>query len=138
MTSDEAASKRVAFYQELVSGWVTTQIEADKQAMTLSGLAIGLLMVLHRSINTSHGFVLWSLAGVAFFMAIISGIRVFYVNARYVEHVIGGDDDIQEAQVLNQLSRLTHLIYGSFLTGAFLTAILAVISTPFIQKVGAN
>jgi len=54
MTSDEAASKRVAFYQELVSGWVTTQIEADKQAMTLSGLAIGLLMVLHRSINTSH------------------------------------------------------------------------------------
>jgi len=75
---------------------------------------------------------------VAFFMAIISGIRVFYVNARYVEHVIGGDDDIQEAQVLNQLSRLTHLIYGSFLTGAFLTAILAVISTPFIQKVGAN
>ena len=133
-TPDENALKRVAFYQEMVSGWVNTVIESDKQAIGLSGLAIGLLMTLRSSVDTGAGFVLWSLAGMSFFAAIIVGMRVLYLNALYVEQVLSGENE-EETQVLNH-HRGTTLIYSLFIIGAFLTALLAASTSPFLRNCG--
>ena len=133
MSNDESKLKRVAFYQEMVSGWITTQIEADKQAMGLSGLAIGLLMTLRQTVENSGAFVLWILAGISFFTAILFGMRVLYLNAAYVEKVVSEENDLVEAQVVQQLSRMTNLIYTFFIIGAILTAVLAVSTTPYLQ-----
>ena len=136
-SDDEFKLKKVAFYQEMVSAWITTTIEADKQAMGLSGLAIGLLMTFRGAIATSGDFVLWSLSGLSFFTAILVGMRVLYLNAKYVEEVVGGENELVEAQVVNQLSKMTNLIYTFFIVGAALTAVLAVSSTPYLQLCGA-
>ena len=133
MSNDKSKLKRVAFYQEMVSGWITTQIEADKQAMGLSGLAIGLLMTLRQTVENSGAFVLWILAGISFFTAILFGMRVLYLNAAYVEKVVSEENDLVEAQVVQQLSRMTNLIYTFFIIGAILTAVLAVSTTPYLQ-----
>jgi len=135
-TTDENALKRVAFYQEMVSGWVNTVIESDKQAIGLSGLAIGLLMTFRSSIDTGARFVLWSLASVSFFAAVIVGMRVLYLNALYVEQVLSGENEARETQVLNHLSRMTTLIYSLFIIGAFLTALLAASTSPFLTNCG--
>ena len=136
-TDDELTQKRVAFYQEMVSGWFSTQVEADKQAMGLSGLAIGLLMTFTHSVSTRGEFVLWSLAGISFLTAILFGMRVLHLNARYLEEVVGGENELVEAQVVNQLSKMTNLIYTFFIIGAVLTAVLAASSTTYLQTCGA-
>ena len=135
-TANDTILKQVAFYQEMVSGWITTQIEDDKQAMGLSGLAIGVLMTFRKDIETSGAFVLWILAGLFFFAAILLGMRVLYLNAAYVEEVVSEDNDLVEAQVVQQLSRMTNLIYTFFVIGAALIAVLAISTTPYLQHCG--
>ena len=81
---DEYALKRVARYQEMMAGWMTTQIEPDKQAMGLSGLAIGLLVAFRNEIDSGAAFVLWIVAGLCFFSALLAGMRIMYLNARHL------------------------------------------------------
>ncbi|MGC6498287.1 MAG: hypothetical protein ACON4I_10320 [Candidatus Puniceispirillaceae bacterium] len=106
--------------------------------MGLSGLAIGLLMTFRHEISTSGEFVICSLAGISFFIAILFGMRVLYLNARYVEEVVGGENELVEAQVVNKLSKMTNLIYTFFVIEALLTAVLAASSTTYFQTCGAR
>jgi hypothetical protein len=131
---DEDNQKRIAFYQEMVSGWVTTQIEADKQAMGLSGLAVGLLVTLGGSVFDRLSCIIWFIAGLAFFGSIATGLRVLYLNARYIEQVLAENNPSEEERVLKRVTRYTLWVYGLFFLGAAFTAILAVISTPVIQN----
>ena len=133
---DEYALMRVARYREMLAGWMTTQIEPDKQAMGLSGLAIGLLVAFRQEINTGAEFVLWIVAGLCFFSALMAGMRVMYLNARYLEKELADDSETDKTKALIGLSRMTAMIYGFFLIGATFTAILAVSTSPYLDNSG--
>jgi len=135
-TTDEHALKRVARYQEMMAAWMTTQIEPDKQAMGLSGLAIGLLVAFRNELDTGAAFVLWIVAGLCFFSALLAGMRIMYLNAHYLGKELSDDSEADKTSALMGLSRMTTMIYSFFLLGAAFTAILAVSTSPYLENLG--
>lgn len=133
---DEDALKRVAFYQEMISGWLTTQFEAGRQAVGLSGLAIGLLMTFRGQIDALESLVLWGLAAVFFLVSVLVGMKVFYLNAQYIEELVGGNSMEKEKKIITRIATTTRCIYGLFIVGAFFTGALAATHTPYFRTLG--
>ena len=130
---EEARAKEVEFYSASVNAWFTTHFEKNKQILTLSALAIGLLMFFYDDLRTTSEFVLWIGSGICFISCILLCLHIFGKNARYLKAII------KETNDQNCLSDFIKKVGFSasclFLFGVILSFSLVVVKSDFsIQK----
>lgn len=137
----EQSNKRVVYIDNLYRAMLSNQLELDKQLLTLSTLAIGLLVGVFGTPQSTLEFVLWIVASALFIFCIVLLLLIFERNSTYVqllqeEHDSAGD---RKAALANQITntenitrRIMTLVYFSFGSGATLTVVLAVIESGFI------
>ena len=128
--------KKIAFYQTVLGAWVQTKMETDKQLLTLSGLAIGLLMVFQSKLNSTLQLVLWLSAGGLFVGTIITILFIFWNNSAHIEDVIAENQEQDEEKKLEfkikvaimdkKLNRQTICAFVMFILGVILTSALAI------------
>lgn len=133
--TDEHTQKNVAFYQTFLSAWVSSRMEKDKQILTLSALAIGLLMTFRGELSDVFAFTVWLIAGFAFVASITIILLIFGQNGDYIEKIIR-DDDGARVELEKSLHRKTFWAFGLFLVGVVLTIFLAVYGAGFIVTKG--
>lgn len=74
----------------IVEAWINTSMERDKSLLSISSAGVGLLVTL-LSIDNSLGsceVIFYSLAFLGFTLSIISIIKVFGVNKKYLELMV--------------------------------------------------
>ena len=88
MTQEEIDDqKKIEFYAASVSAWYVSSLEHDKSLLTLSAGGIGLLITLLTTVGlgTAEALVLYVGAISSFVVALISVLRVFRGNQKYIE-----------------------------------------------------
>ncbi len=133
LDKEEYMQKNVAFYQTFLTAWVQNRMEADKQLLVLSSLAIGLLMFFRNELKTPPELIIWLLAGGSFITTIIIILFVFLNNSDYIEYMIA-EDDAQESEKQNlekKLQKQTACAFGLFIIGIILTLVLVVVKSGF-------
>ena len=133
MENEDAKQERVAVAdrQTLLSAWTTTRMEKDKQLLTLSALAIGLLVTLRSEIDDVCAYYVWLSSGASFLFSIIIILRVLHLNSVYIEQILAGDDQVKTKGIDKCLRCSAILADCLFATGVGLTAFLVVYGTEF-------
>ena len=130
---DNYYAKDVAFYSASMNAWFTTHFEKTKQILTLSALAIGLLMFFYDQLRTPAEFSLWVGAGICFIFSILFCLHIFGKNARYLRAVIKNTND--EKCLSDSIKTLTFSAFCLFVLGVILSFSLVVVKSDFsIQK----
>lgn len=119
---NEHSSKQVEYYAASVTAWYQTQLEHDKQIITLSAAGIGLLVTLMTAvgIRTIDGLLLYVFAFMFFVLAIFNTVMIFKQNATLIEEIISESQPVSEKK-LNNLDFKS--IYSFFLGVLFTIAI---------------
>ena len=132
----EYHNKRVAYFDSWVKSWIQNRTEIDRQLLTLSALAIGLLVGAFGEPANKCQFWIWVGAGFSFILCICLLIWTFHQNSIYIEIVLkefeakGEAKTIlneQEQEKTRQLNKYTKIAFILFLVGVALTFILVVI-----------
>ncbi len=142
----EYHDNRVAFYSNWVGAWIENRMEKDKQLLTLSALAIGLLVSVFNSPNNICEFWILVFAGISFLGCILIILIIFSVNAKYIEIILTehqkhnndgngplGNEESKKAAILN---KLTITAFSFFISGALLTSILTVMRSGVSITIG--
>ena len=130
--NQELMEKKVAYYESFLKAWIENRMETDKQILTLSSLAIGLLMILQAKLNTVVEFVLWLSAGGIFIVAIVIVLFIFRHNSTYIGCLIREDNQSQQDAVEKSLRSLTACAFVAFILGIILTYALAIVESGFV------
>ena len=144
----EYYDNRVSYYDSWVKAWIENRMELDKQLLTLSTLAIGLLISVFGEPKTVTQFWLWLFAELFFLACAFVILIIFGKNTEYIETLLEDHqtaDDSEEKVILGQkekektrlLNRLTMLAFLLFLFGSLLTGILAIGQSGFPIMEGA-
>ncbi len=92
MESDEEdyKAKEKAFYSAMISAWLNTRLERDKQLLSLSATAIGLLVTLLKTGGASsyEQIVLFAFAFIFFLLTIILVISILGENSTHIEKML--------------------------------------------------
>jgi hypothetical protein len=128
--AEELTGKNVAFYETFLSAWVENRMEVDKQLLTLSSLAIGLLMTF--KLGTVTELVLWLVSGGLFLITIVVVLCVFRNNTKYIECLISDDDENKKKAVEKSLQTLTAWAFVMFILAIASTFVLALIKSGFV------
>lgn len=138
MTSDNNSDlegvhnqKEVAFYAACMQAWINTRMEKGRHLVTLSSLAIGLLVIFHEKLMVNTDFYLWIAAAITFLLCIISNLFILSKNAPYLESVTKEDE--KQAQIEKQLKGASKFADASFILGIVLTLILAISLSNFVH-----
>lgn len=142
LEQQEYHDNRVAFFDSWVKAWIENRMELDKQLLTLSALAIGLLIGVFGQPETVTQFYLWLSAGIAFLGCGALILILFHINTTYIEILLAdhqtpddADEKIilgrKEEQKTKQLSRLTKIAFLLFLSGTTLTLFLTISQSGF-------
>jgi hypothetical protein len=125
--------KEVEFYAAFVNAWITTRMEVDKQLLTLSSLAIGLLMFFYdkNKLETVTQLALWLASGFLFTITIVTILLVFRNNAKYIELLIGNTTDNKNKDVEVTLQRQTEFAFVIFILAIITTFALAIVTSGF-------
>lgn len=123
--------KEVAFYAACMQAWINTRMEKGRHLVTLSSLAIGLLVMFHEKLEINTDFYLWIAATVTFLLCIISNLIILSKNAPYLEAVT--KEDAKHSEIEMQLKRVSWLVDVSFVLGIVLTFSLAVSLSNFVH-----
>ncbi|MDR3560902.1 MAG: hypothetical protein P4N59_05615 [Negativicutes bacterium] len=124
--------KEVVYYETFLKAWVDNRMETDKQLLTLSSLAIGLLMIFQDKLRTVSEFVLWLSAGGMFILTIFLILLIFRSNSSYIERLICEDNLPQQNIVERHLRHMTVLAFITFMLGIILTLTLAIVKSDFV------
>jgi hypothetical protein len=96
----------------LVSAMFNTQLERDKQLLTLSSSAIALLVTLLRTVGVSNllqiGF--FSIALLAFLLTVILVLEILKKNGNYIEQILQGSGSENKYIFLDQLATFSFII----------------------------
>jgi len=130
--AQELMEKNIAFYGTFLNAWVENRMETDKQLLTLSSLAIGLLMIFYDKLHTTTELVLWLAAGVLFILTIILVLCIFRSNSKYIECLIVDDDQHRKQAVEKSLQTMTACAFGMFIVGIIFTFALAIVKSGFV------
>ena len=123
-TDDLKKLKHVEYYSATVTAWYNTQLEHDKNLLTLSAGGIGLLISLLSTVGvpSAEGLVLYVVALCCFVTCLGSVLAIFKQNGKYVEIVLSG-----EAPPNNPvLPRLDSLAIYSFAAGVIFSVVIGV------------
>ena len=132
LEDQEFMQKEVAFYTTFLGAWVENRMEMDKQLLTLSSLAIGLLMIFYDKLENVAQFVLWLAAGGLFIATIIMILCVFRNNSKYIECLVSESDEREKKAVEKKLQNQTACAFGMFIVAIVTTFALAIVKSDFI------
>ncbi len=87
---EDYKAKEKAFYSAMISAWLTTRLERDKQLLGLSVTAIGLLVTLLRTVGVSIPLqiILFGLALFAFLITVVLVIYILGENSTHIEKIL--------------------------------------------------
>jgi hypothetical protein len=121
LNKEDYEAKEKAFYGAMITAWLNTKLERDKQLLGLSVTAVGLLVTLLRTVGVSdiEELVLFSLAMIAFLVTIISVIYILGENAEHIEKML--DSSESENRKLMCLDKIAGI---SFVTGMVIIVII--------------
>jgi hypothetical protein len=126
---DYIAKDRI-FYTAMVNAWLNTRLEHDKQLLSLSTTAIGLLVTLSKTVGVSNLFqaiIVW-FALLSFLVTIISVTCVLKKNSAYIEEVM--NRSLHHASESSAyLKRSDKLASQSFNLGVSLVVLIGICST---------
>jgi hypothetical protein len=118
---EDYKAKEKAFYSAMISAWLNTKLERDKQLLGLSVTAIGLLVTLLRTVGISsfsqailYGFALFS-----FLITVISVIYILGENSTHIEKILESSET--ESRALMYLDKAAEF---SFVAGMILIVII--------------
>ena len=106
LKNQEIMQKNVAFYQVLFTAWMSNRMEKDKQIVTLSALAVGLLMTFRSEINDIPSLFIVLFAGGFFTSSMIVVLVIFKQNSDFIMLVIRDNNQKEISQCLHLLLRL--------------------------------
>lgn len=120
----------------MLSAWLNTKLERDKQLLTLSTSAIGLLVTLLRTVGVANwlqvGF--FGTALIAFLFSVISILGILGKNATYIEEMLNGSETEDR-----QLAFLDRSATVSFIIGMIMVVIIGMYSaTISLSEKGTN
>lgn len=120
--------KEVVFYNSLVNAWLQNRLDRNKQLLTISYLAIGLLLLLFPSLKDYHSDVFfgtavsWFLAFISFIASASLALSIMRKNADYAQAVIR-DEESQE-ELSTSIRKKTNWLDGLFWLGAVFTSVV--------------
>ena len=132
LKEQEEMQKRVAYYQTLISTWISNRMELDKRILTLSLLTIGYLITFQSNIDDIYSSILWFSAFGFFAFSIGLILLIFQQNCEYIETMHNEDED-KVISVDKSLELKTRLALYSFATGIGLTFTLAIYRILFLS-----
>ena len=129
----EIMQKNVSFYEVLFTAWMDNRMEKDKQILTLSALAIGLLMTFRSEIKDFCSFFILALASSSFTGSMIVVLGIFKKNSDFIMQLIqksnkGEQTDKEEKEMVDNersLRNQTLLAFWLFIVGVGFTFILS-------------
>ncbi len=132
--------KSVEYYSASVAAWYNTQLEHDKNLLTLSAGGIGLLITLLTTVGvpSAEGLVLYVVSLGCFVVCLGSVLVIFKQNGKYVEELLKGDTPPHNPS----LQRLDSVAIYSFAAGVIFAAMIgisaAITSYSLKEKAVAN
>jgi hypothetical protein len=125
LDKEEYEANNKAFYSAMISAWLNTRLERDKQLLGLSVTAIGLLVTLLKTFGVSDlvQLVPFGFAFFAFLTTVISVLCILGENAAHIEKTLDGSS--AESKVLILLDKIAGI---SFVTGIILIVIIGMCS----------
>ena len=137
LKNQEIMQKNVVEHEMLLSMWKANRMEQDKQVLTLSALAVGLLVSVRSEIDDCFSLVCWFVAGVSFLVSIGFILRLFSQHCDLIEMIQAEDKNNEEKRkdLGRSINLKTRFALWSFFIGATLTGILAVyiVVLPFYE-----
>ena len=129
----EIMQKNVSFYEVLFAAWMSNRMEKDKQILTLSGLAIGLLMTFRSEIDDFYSFIILVLASLSFTISMIIVLLIFKKNSDYIMQLIkksnkGELTDEEKKEMMDNeryLQSWTFWVFWLFIVGVGFTFFLS-------------
>jgi uncharacterized membrane protein YgcG len=123
LNKEDYEAKDKVFYAAMISAWINTKLERDKQLLGLSVTAIGFLVALLRTVGVSDlaQLGLFSFALFAFLVTIISVIAILGENAAHIEKML--DSSETESKALTVLDKVSGI---SFVAGMVLIVIIGI------------
>jgi uncharacterized protein (DUF4415 family) len=120
---EDYEAKEKAFYNAMISAWLNTRLERDKQLLGLSVTAIGLLVTLLRTVGVSNysQVVFFGLALLAFMITVFSVIYILGENSTHIEKVLENSET--ESKFLTCLDKAAGI---SFILGMLLVIIIGI------------
>jgi hypothetical protein len=135
LNEDYEAKDRL-FYSAMINAWLHTKIERDKQLLTLSSSAIGLLVTLLRTVGVSSWLqiALFSVTLFAFLVTVISILIILGKNATRIQETLNGSETRNRA-----LALLDEVATISFIMGMIMVVIIGIYSaTTSLSEKGTN
>lgn len=117
--------KEVAFYSALVNTWINIRLERDRRLLTLSYLAIGLLVAFVTQINSLLYFVIWFLACVCFVICIFISLTIINKHSDHLEILIS-EEGANSEEALLSIKRNSSILFRLFIVGVCLIFYLVV------------
>jgi hypothetical protein len=113
-----------AWHSSLVQAWVNTRMERDKSVLTLSGAAVGLLVTLlvNFGVRTQCEALMYFFALMAFIVAILCALTIFWRNAEYLIQLHNGHNGCD-----SMLAALDRTLVSAFVVGILATVALGLI-----------
>jgi hypothetical protein len=123
LDKDDYEAKDRLFYGAMVGAWLNTRLERDKQLLSLSVTAIGLLVTLLRTVGVSNlsQIVLFGFALFAFLITVISVVYIMGENSKHIEELLNSSET--ESRFLMVLDRTAGI---SFVIGMMLIVIIGI------------
>ena len=134
---EDYKAKEKAFYSAMISAWLTTRLERDKQLLGLSVTAIGLLVTLLRTVGVSSPLqiILFGLALFAFLITVVLVIYILGENSTHIEKILEVEGSEIESRKLMCLDKTAGI---SFVVGMVLIVIIGMDSAGFFQFLCGN
>ncbi|MBW4513990.1 MAG: hypothetical protein KME11_02040 [Timaviella obliquedivisa GSE-PSE-MK23-08B] len=124
LDKNDCEAKERLFYSAMLSAWLNTRLELDKQLLGLSVTAIGLLVTLLRTLGVSNfsQIVLFGFALFAYLTTVISVIYILHENSEHIEKLLNSSE-AEESQFLAVLDTVAGI---SFVIGMMLTVTIGI------------
>ncbi|EKF9288539.1 Uncharacterised protein [Vibrio mimicus] len=121
----ELEGKNINHYSVILSAYLNSGSEINKAILAISSAAIGLLIAAYQDLSniTCFSKLIFTIALVAFCLAIILTLFVFYSNQKYFEAVIR---EKSEDKSLKELKLYRYCNYTFFGLGIGSAALLAI------------
>ena len=138
----EERDKRVAHYDSLLKIWVDSRMVLLKQLLTLSTLAIGLLVSVFATPSNIFELSTWFFAGISFLVCILCILLTLIQNTSHamvaLVRLTKKIDDVsdREEKINSCIKKLLITIAMSFIVGVTSTATLAVMRLDIYKIMG--
>ena len=130
----ENMQKNVVRHQALWTALTENSIEIDKQLLTLSTAAIGLLVFIHDELEGSWEKFFLICASILFIVTIMMILRTFYISQEYIGAAIKKDKS-EEDRLNNKSIRLGIASFFTFISGVSLTFLMMLVKLDILTVI---